>query len=179
MLRWLLRYFYMKWMIDMNLIKIGKIVNTHGIKGELRLLSKFPYKDKVFIKGMIIYIDKDSKEVINSYRKHKNFDMITLEGYNNINEVLKYKGKNVYVDSNDIKLDNDKYLDEELIGLSIIYENMERGIITNIERYDKTVLFNIKGKTQEYLIPYNDNLIDNIDMKNKKIFIKDIKGLFD
>ena len=163
----------------MNLIKIGKIVNTHGIKGELRLLSKFPYKDKVFIKGMIIYIDKDTKEVINSYRKHKNFDMITLEGYNNINEVLKYKGKNVYVDSNDIKLDNDKYLDEELIGLSIIYENMERGIITNIERYDKTVLFNIKGKTQEYLIPYNDNLIDNIDMKNKKIFIKDIKGLFD
>lgn len=179
MLQWLLRYFYMKWMIDMNLIKIGKIVNTHGIKGELRLLSNFPYKDKVFIKGMIIYIDKDSKEVINSYRKHKNFDMITLEGYNNINEVLKYKGKNVYVDSNDIKLDNDKYLDEELIGLSIIYENMERGIITNIERYDKTVLFNIKGKTQEYLIPYNDNLIDNIDMKNKKIFIKDIKGLFD
>lgn len=163
----------------MNLIKIGKIVNTHGIKGELRLLSKFPYKDMVFIKGMIIYIDKDSKEVINSYRKHKNFDMITLEGYNNINEVLKYKGKNVYVDSNDIKLDNDKYLDEELIGLSVIYENMERGIITNIERYDKTVLFNIKGKTQEYLIPYNDNLIDNIDMKNKKIFIKDIKGLFD
>ena len=61
----------------------------------------------------------------------------------------------------------------------MIYENMERGIITNIERYDKTVLFNIKGKTQEYLIPYNDNLIDNIDMKNKKIFIKDIKGLFD
>ncbi len=179
MLRLLLRYFYMKWMIDMNLIKIGKIVNTHGIKGELRLLSKFPYKDKVFIKGMIIYIDKDTKEVINSYRKHKNFDMITLEGYNNINEVLKYKGKNVYVDSNDIKLDNDKYLDEELIGLSVIYENMERGIITNIERYDKTVLFNIKGKTQEYLIPYNDNLIDNIDMKNKKIFIKDIKGLFD
>ena len=163
----------------MNLIKIGKIVNTHGIKGELRLLSKFPYKDKVFIKGMIIYIDKDTKEVINSYRKHKNFDMITLEGYNNINEVLKYKGKNVYVDSNDIKLDNDKYLDEDLIGLSVIYENMERGIITNIERYDKTVLFNIKGKTQEYLIPYNDNLIDNIDMKNKKIFIKDIKGLFD
>lgn len=163
----------------MNLIKIGKIVNTHGIKGELRLLSNFPYKDKVFIKGMIIYIDKDSKEVINSYRKHKNFDMITLEGYNNINEVLKYKGKNVYVDSNDIKLDNDKYLDEELIGLSIIYENMERGIITNIERYDKTVLFNIKGNNKNYLIPYNDNLIDKIDINNKKIYIKDIKGLFE
>ena len=33
----------------MELIKIGKIVNTHGIKGELRILSKFPYKEKIFI----------------------------------------------------------------------------------------------------------------------------------
>lgn len=107
----------------MTLIKIGKIVNTHGIKGELRLLSKFPYKDKVFINNMTIYIDKKDKEIINTYRKHKNFDMITLKDYNNINEVLKYKGKNVYVNDSDIKLDNNKYLDEELIGLNVIYED--------------------------------------------------------
>ena len=96
----------------MTLIKIGKIVNTHGIKGELRLLSKFPYKDKVFINNMNIYINKKDEEVINTYRRHKNFDMITLKGYNNINEVLKYKGKYVYVNDSDIKLDNNKYLDE-------------------------------------------------------------------
>jgi ribosomal 30S subunit maturation factor RimM len=39
----------------MELIKIGKIVNTHGIKGELRILSKFPYKEKIFIKNMKLY----------------------------------------------------------------------------------------------------------------------------
>lgn len=161
-----------------KLIKIGKIVNTHGIKGELRLLSKFPYKENVFIKDMIIYIDKDNKEVINSYRRHKNFDMITLKDYNNINEVLKYKGKNVYVDSNDIILPKNKYLDEELIGLEAIYENMKKGIITDIERYEKAVLFCIKNDDNEYLIPYNDNLIEKIDMQSKKIYIKDIKGLF-
>ena len=163
----------------MNLIKIGKIVNTHGIKGELRILSKFPYKDKVFINNMKIYIDKKDIEIINTYRRHKNFDMITLKGYNNINEVLKYKGKYVYIDSSDIKLDNNKYLDEELIGLTVIYENIEKGIIKDIERYDKTVLFNIKGNNKSYLIPYNDNLIDKIDINNKKIYIKDIKGLFE
>ncbi len=163
----------------MTLIKIGKIVNTHGIKGELRLLSKFPYKDKVFINNMKIYIDKKDIEVINTYRKHKNFDMITLKGYSNINEVLKYKGKYVYVDNNDIVLDNNKYLDEDLIGLNVIYEDNDKGIITDIERYDKTVLFNIKGNDKEYLIPYNDNLIDKIDINDKKIYIKDIKGLFE
>ena len=46
----------------MDYIKIGKIVNTHGIKGEVRLLSKFPYKDKVFVKDMNIYIDKKRRE---------------------------------------------------------------------------------------------------------------------
>ena len=163
----------------MTLIKIGKIVNTHGIKGELRLLSIFPYKNKVFINNMKIYIDKKDIEVINTYRKHKNFDMITLKGYSNINEVLKYKGKYVYVDNNDIVLDNNKYLDEDLIGLNVIYEDNDKGIITDIERYDKTVLFNIKGNDKEYLIPYNDNLIDKIDINDKKIYIKDIKGLFE
>ena len=162
----------------MKLIKIGKIVNTHGIKGEIRILSKFPYKDKVFIKGMTIYIDKNNIEKIVTYRRHKNFDMITMEGYSNINEVLKYKGMDVYVNEEDIKLDNGSYLDEQLIGLSVIYEDKEQGIINNIERYDKMCLFVIKGN-KEYLIPYNDNLIDKIDIDNKKIFIKDIKGLFD
>ena len=105
--------------------------------------------------------------------------MITLKGYNNINEVLKYKGKYVYVNDSDIKLDNNKYLDEDLIGLNVIYENNNKGIIIDIERYDKIVLFNIKGNDKNYLVPYNDNLIDKIDIDNKKIFIKDIKGLFD
>ena len=160
----------------MELIKIGKIVNTHGIKGEIRLLSKFPYKDKVFVKDNTIYIDKKYKEVINSYRKHKNFDMITLVGYNNINEVLKYKGKYVYINKEDIILDKDNYLDEELIGLSVIFNNEVKGVITNIERYDKVVLFVIdNGK---YLVPYNNNLIDKIDINNKKIYIKNISGLF-
>ena len=88
----------------MELIKIGKIVNTHGIKGELRILSKFPYKEKIFIKNMKLYIDKKDIETINTYRKHKNFDMVTFTGYTNINEVLKYKGKNVYVNKEDITL---------------------------------------------------------------------------
>lgn len=162
----------------MEYIKIGKIVNTHGIKGEVRLLSKFPYKDKVFVKGMNIYIDKKYKEVINSYRKHKNFDMIALVGYDNINDVLKYKGLNVYVNKDDIRLDSNKYLDDDIIGSNVIYKGINVGEIKDIERYDKYSLLVILGK-KEYLIPYNDNLIDNIDINNKNVYIKDIDGLFD
>ena len=79
----------------MEFKEIGKICNTHGIKGELRILSDFEYKDKVFKKGINIYIGQNHcHEVINTYRHHKQYDMITLSGYNNINEVLKYMKKN-------------------------------------------------------------------------------------
>ena len=159
----------------MELIRVGKIVNTHGIKGELRLLSKFPYKDKVFVKGMNIYIDKEDKEVINTYRVHKNFDMITMDGHTNINEVLKYKGKYVYVNKDDIKLDNN-YLDEDIIGLNTYVDNEYKGIVSDIERYDKIVLLVIRNNDKEYLIPYD--LIDKVDIDNKKIYIKAIEGLF-
>ena len=77
----------------MKYVLIGKIVNTHGLKGEVRILSSFKYKDKVFKKDMNIYIGKDKiNEKIVTYRYHKIFDMITMKGYNDINQILKYKG---------------------------------------------------------------------------------------
>ena len=117
----------------MNYIKIGKIVNTHGIKGELRIISTFKYKDKIFKNNMEIYIGNNkTKEIINTYRPHKQYDMITLYGYNNINEVLKYKGLNVYVLKSDINLEKGKYLDEDLIGLKVICDHKEIGNIEKI-----------------------------------------------
>jgi tRNA G18 (ribose-2'-O)-methylase SpoU len=69
----------------MKYVLIGKIVNTHGLKGEVRILSSFKYKDRVFKPDMNIYIGKNKiNEVINSYRHHKIFEMITMNGYNNI-----------------------------------------------------------------------------------------------
>lgn len=162
----------------MRYIKIGKIVNTHGIKGELRILSRFAHKEEVFKVDMPIYIEKENKEIINSYRKHKNFDMITFKGYNNINEVLKYKGKDAYVKDEDIKLSSDKYLDEDIIGLDVIFDNKVIGIVSNIERYDKISFLVVLGE-KESLIPYNYDLIEKIDILNNKIYIKYIKGLFE
>ena len=82
----------------MDKVYIGKIVSCHGIKGELRILSKFRHKDKVFIKGNTLYIGKKKEKfIINSYRYHKIFDMVTFDGYTNINEVLYLKGLNVII----------------------------------------------------------------------------------
>ena len=65
-------------------ILVGTIVNTHGIKGELRILSDFSRKE-VFNKGNHLYIGEEKiLEEITSYRTHKQFDMVTFKNYNNI-----------------------------------------------------------------------------------------------
>ena len=87
----------------MDLVYVGKIVNTHGIKGELRILSDFEKKELVFKVNNNIIID-DEEHTIRTYRKHKVFDMITIDDYDNINQVLCYVGKSVYVSRYSMKL---------------------------------------------------------------------------
>ena len=162
----------------MNYICIGKIVNTHGIKGEVRLLSNFKYKNKVFKKGMLIYIGKNKeKEVIFSYRPHKQFDMITMEGYININQVLKYKGMKVYINKEDLILKEDEYLDEDLIGLDVMINNKVFGVVKNIEKYPQQNLILVKNSKKEFLIPYVSDIIEEINFEKRYISIQDIKGL--
>lgn len=162
----------------MNYILIGKIVNTHGIKGELRIISDFPYKDRVFKNNFNIYIGKDKiNEVINTYRHHKIFDMITLKNYNNINEVLKYKGSLVYINRLDLKLNDNEYLESDLLNFDIIINNNIIGKLSSFENHNKNKIIIVKNKEKEILLPYNSNLIENINLDKKEIIYKNIEGL--
>ena len=117
-----------------NYVCIGKIVNTHGIKGELRILSDFEYKDKVFKNNVSLYVGSLKKEyVINSYRHHKIFEMVTFKGYNNINEVLELKGQLVYVNRSILKINEDDYLLNDLIGMEVFDNDAVVSVETLIE----------------------------------------------
>ncbi|MBQ8131681.1 MAG: ribosome maturation factor RimM, partial [Bacilli bacterium] len=89
------------------MIRIGKVVSTHGIKGEIRILSDFEYKGKVFIVGNTLVIDGVDYK-IRSYRPHKNFDMVTLNEYNDINQILFLMKRDVYFREEDLKLEDDE-----------------------------------------------------------------------
>ncbi len=164
----------------MKYVLIGKLVNTHGLKGEVRILSDFKYKDKIFIPGMKIYIGKNKTcETIKTYRHHKIFQMITMGSYNDINQVLKYKGDYVFVNKEDIKLGENEYLDEDIIGLDVYVENNKYlGKVKEINDHGKNRLLMVTDK-KTYLIPYNSDIILSIDIKNNKMDVKNIVGWFD
>ena len=85
----------------MKYVYLGKIVNTHALKGEVRLISNFEYKDRVFKKDFVVYIGhmKD-KEVLETYRTHKQYDMVTFLGFDDLNSVLHLRGEKVYKNKN-------------------------------------------------------------------------------
>lgn len=164
----------------MKYVLIGKIVNTHGLKGEVRILSSFKYKDKVFIPNMKIYIGKDKIcEVINTYRHHKIFEMITMNGYNDINQILKYKGEYIFVNKDDIKLSSNEYLDEDIIGLNVYTDNKLLGVVKKIENHNSNQILYVKNNDKTYLIPYNFDIIKNINLETKEMKVENIPGLFE
>ena len=157
----------------MNKILVGKVVNTHGIKGEIRIKSNFKFKDKVLVVGNDINIlDKDYK--ITSYRYHKVFDMVKLEGFNNINDVLFMIGNNVYFDEDKLNLDSNEVLDDDLVNYKVKSNNMT-GTIKEIMDINGNRVIRVE-LDREYLIPYNDEFV-KINKKDKEIEIKIIEGM--
>ncbi len=158
----------------MKFINIGKLVNTHGIKGEVRILSDFRHKNKIFIKGMKLYIGKKHEEfIINTYRFHKIYDMVTFDGINDINDVEYLKGSQVYINEEDLKLDDEIY-SGKLINFSVYIGDKKIGNITEIIDTPANEVLRVD---KDILIPYVDEFIKKIDINEKKVYVNDVGGL--
>lgn len=158
----------------MKYIFIGRIVNTHALKGEVRILSDFEFKDRIFKENTILYIGENKdKEIIETYRKHKQFDMVKFKGIDYINDVLKYKGSKVYIDESILNLKDDEILISELINMDVYNDNKYVGKITEYRSDNGNNMLRVNNK----LIPYNKDFITKIDKENKSIYFHDI-GVF-
>lgn len=159
----------------MKKLLVGKIVSTHGIKGEVRIISDFWFKDKVFVVGNKLIID-DLEYVIKSYRHHKNFEMVTLNDYKDINEVLFLMKKKVYVDKDSLILGDDEVLDEDLINYKVYTTDGKDGKIKEIfcsspSNKVMRVMFD-----REILIPLKSPII-KINKDKQEVIVEVIDGM--
>ena len=157
----------------MKELYLGKVTNTHGLSGEIRILSDFKYKKEVFLKGNIIYIN-DNKYTIKSYRMHKEYDMVTLDGISSIDEAQSLKGYNVYINRENYSFSG--VLNEDIIGLSVYDNSTYKGKVIDILKSEKYDLFVIDG-IKRHMVPNIPEFVKNIDLKNGVINIEYIRGL--
>ena len=166
----------------MEKVRLGHIVGTHGIKGEIKinLTTQFPMER--FAPGNTIFlVNNDNEQVyeVESSRMHKGHALVKLTAFNNINEVEGFRNYEVYGFRDELDDDEGFYYDE-LIGCTIIDENdRQLGEVVRVLEMPTQDLLEISHHGKIYRIPYVDAFIEEEDIDNKRIYVHLIKGLYD
>ena len=156
----------------MNYFNVGKIVNTQGLQGEMRVLSVTDFAEERFKKGaeLALFDEKDQfvqTVTIASHRKHKNFDIIKFKDMYHINAIEKFKGFSLKVAEEDLTdLEDGEFYYHEIIGLDV-YENAND--VWVVKR---------KGK-RDLLLPYIPPVVLNIDIPGNRVDVDILEGLDD
>ena len=164
----------------MDYVKIGKIINTFGIKGELKVESHTDFIKERYKSGSLVYLgEKHLPLVVRNYRIHKGFIIVLFEKYEDINLVLNFKNQYLYKSIEDIKPLNDgEYYFKDLRGLAVFVDNEKVGEVICVEKGNTYNFLRIKKENKEILVPNIKPFILNIDILNKRIDVTKMEGLF-
>lgn len=160
----------------------GKIVGTHGIKGEVRI---DPWCDspEFLCAFKKLWLDENGTEFIEvKSRPHKNIVLAKIKGVDTIEAAEKYRGKVVYINRDDINLAEGVHFVQDLIGLEVKDADNGRvyGKISDVLRTGANDVYEIKdadGKT--YLAPVIDDVVKEINVNDGYVLIVPMKGIFD
>ncbi|KAA8373880.1 ribosome maturation factor RimM [Leuconostoc carnosum] len=168
-----------------NLFKVGTIVNTHGIRGEVKIMAITDFPENRFKKGVELQIETKQGLVpltVQSSRLHKNMWLVLFEGITNINEIEKYKTDDIYVASDERQeLEDDEYYYDEIIDSQVVdLTGNVIGIVSEIMTTGANDVWVVKREGQpDALIPMIDDVVKSVDVDNKLITIDALEGLLD
>lgn len=167
----------------MDYIQVGKIINTHGIKGEIKI---YPLTDDIhrFDGLKIAYLGDDKIKVeIERVKHHKDTILLKLREFNNINEILPYKGEYLYINEEDkVTLPEDHFFLFDIIGCTVFTKEGEKvGIISQVIQSASNDIYVVRDdkKNKEYLIPAVKEFFISVDIGDKRIVIDPIEGMIE
>ena len=167
-------------------VSVGKILNFHGIKGEVKVGCSKNQQD-FFLSLDCVYIKNDDNYVplyIEKARINKNVIIVKFEEFESINDVLPYKGFLLFANEQVIRqtLNEDEFLIDELVGLDVFdSENGEKlGFVVGVSNNGASDLISVKTKSKKVcLVPFVKAIVPIVDIKNKKIEINNLEGLLE
>lgn len=170
----------------MDYYDVGKIVNTQGIKGEVRVISITNTPEARYYEGApLTWFGKNKEQIeliVKSHRKHKQFDLLSFEGYPTINEVESLVGGILKVSEDYLlELDEDEFYLHEIIGATVVDEEGQTiGKIKEVLSPGANDVWVVQrqGK-KDLLLPYIDPVILNVDVEEKRVTAHIMEGLDD
>lgn len=165
----------------MEFVEIGKILNTFGIKGELKVASNSDFVEERYKKGSLVYVGEQHIPFkVKSLRTHKGFLLVLFEDNEDINLVEKYKNMFIYKSKDDIKpLKDGEYYFSDLRDLDVYVDNKYVGKVLKVEEGISSNNLRIlkQEDNKQYLVPFLPVFIKNVDLDNKRIDIVYMEGL--
>lgn len=165
----------------MDLIEIGQIVNTHGVRGEVKInswiddLYEFEDFENFYYKKNNEYI----KLTCDSLRFHKNCAIIKFKEIKDMNEAESFKGTVVFSEKN-MNLPDGVFYVGDLLGLKVFADEEEIGEIIDVFKTGANDVYTVKTiKGKQAYIPAVKDFIKNIDLDNGKMEINLVEGLLD
>lgn len=161
-----------------SLLKAGSVVNTHGIRGEIRV---YPLCDSaeflIDLEG--VYIDGRYYEIV-SGRVHKNLALLKLAGINSINDAEKLLQKEVMIDKDAVELEEGRYFIEDIKGMTVvdIDSGESYGKVVDVIQTGANDVYEVQGDKMR-LVPKIDDVVKEINMTSGIIYIRPLEGLFD
>lgn len=163
-----------------EILEIGKVVNTHGIRGELKIQ---PWCDDpaIFDELEYIYIGGEKYNITRS-RFHKTCEIVAVEGINNINEAELLKNKIVTIEREMLgELPEGTYYIADIIGLEVRSTNGNiLGVIDNVISTGSNDVYEVKREGKKpLLLPVIDEVINEVNLSDGYVSVTLIKGLAD
>ena len=167
-----------------NLLRVGVISSTHGVKGEVKV---YPTTDDAGrfnnLKKVILDTGREQMDLeIQGVKFFKNMVILKFKGYDSINEIEKYKGKDLLVTRDQaVELGPDENFIVDLIGLRVITEDgNEFGTLTDVIKTGANDVYEVKTtEGKEVLLPAIRECVLKVDLEEKKVTVHIMDGLLD
>lgn len=163
-------------------LEIGKLNNTHGVKGELKM--QLWCDDINYLKQLdTLYLDENGLKSVKflAVRPQKDIAIIKLDGIDTIEKAEMLKGKVLYCNRDDAQIDEDANYIADIIGCYVVDVDTEEeyGKVVDVVNYGSCDIYDIESWGKHTLIPAIPDVVKEINTEYQVIRIKKMKGLFD
>ncbi len=165
-----------------NFLETGKIVGTHGVKGQVRIQ---PWCDspEFLCSFKKLYLDQNGQDflILTAARPHGNVVVATLKGVDSIEAAERYRNRVLYINRKDVKLEKGRYFISDLIGCTVFDADTkeELGILSDVSETGANDVWHIKMGEKEYLIPNIPDVVINVDIDGERVEIRPLRGIFE
>ena len=158
----------------------GKIVGTHGVRGEMRV-ECWCDSPQFLAKFKTLYFENGAQAVKVQSRAHKNMVLMKMPEVDTIEKADTYRGKIVYIKRSDIKLEKGVHFVQDMIGLEVVDSDTKKvyGKVKDVLRTGSNDVYEMEDENKKlFYIPAIPDIIDEIDIENNTLSITPMKGLF-